>query len=132
MSNDTILPYVRLRHHLDVPTLEDTWLDGYESAGHSVGEQANPYEENTSEYHHWNEGWWAGFYGDEPLFSLSGEVNEKAIYSTHIASKLQVRAAANQGLMPKLGFKINGIVKILTTILASLVIYELADVLLTF
>lgn len=60
-----ILPYLRLKLNIDQPTLEECWAEGYDVAQKEGDEEANPYREDSMEYQHWNQGWWAGFYGEE-------------------------------------------------------------------
>ncbi|MFC3908858.1 transmission trait enhancer LetE [Legionella dresdenensis] len=73
--NDTteILSHLKLRLNIEHPDLEDCYIDGYESAVAELDEEANPFSAGTSEYNQWQEGWWAGFYGEEPLFTLAGK-----------------------------------------------------------
>ena len=71
MQENKLLSYTRLQHHIDVPDLEEVWLDGYESAQAEVAENSNPYQTGTTEYFQWNEGWWSGFYEEAPLFKLA-------------------------------------------------------------
>ena len=70
--NDTtaLLPDVALRFHIDHPSIEEAYCDGYESASASanVKEEDNPFKLGSIESDHWIEGWWAGFYGEPPLF----------------------------------------------------------------
>jgi hypothetical protein len=63
-----ILPYLRLKLNVDQPTLEECWSDGYEIARKEGDEEANPYLQGTEENLHWNQGWWAGFYGEESWY----------------------------------------------------------------
>ncbi len=75
MSQDNdILACSRLQLHLDKPDFEEVWLHGYESAFSNEDESVNPYHLGTREYQQWQDGWWAGFYEEDPLFSLAGEV----------------------------------------------------------
>lgn len=66
-----LLPHVKLRFNIEHPSLEECYAYGYESALAEVSEEENPYTEGTLEHEHWVEGWWAGFYGDKPLFELA-------------------------------------------------------------
>lgn len=79
MNKDTdILAHARLHFHISTPDLEEVWLDGYGSATANLAEENNPYSQDSSEYELWQEGWWAGFYEEEPLFSLSGQTHLEA------------------------------------------------------
>lgn len=74
---NSILPDVKLRFNLDHPSLEECYLFGYECALAEVDEEENPYRGGTVEHAQWLDGWWAGFYGEKPLFDL-GHVEEQA------------------------------------------------------
>jgi ribosome modulation factor len=63
-----ILPDLKLRFHVEHPTLEECYAYGYESALANIAEDDNPYAPNSLECEQWLEGWWAGFYNDQPLF----------------------------------------------------------------
>jgi ribosome modulation factor len=70
--NDTneLLPHIKLRFNIEHPNFEECYAHGYESALADKGEEENPYREGTRESEQWLEGWWAGFYGEKPLFEL--------------------------------------------------------------
>lgn len=67
-----VLPDVRLRFHIEHPALEDCYREGYVAGMEDIREEDNPYEVDSVEHAHWQEGWWAGFYGEEPLYALDG------------------------------------------------------------
>jgi hypothetical protein len=66
-----LLPDIKLRFNIDHPSFEESYLFGYECALAEVAEEENPYRKSSSEYEQWQEGWWAGFYGEKPLFELN-------------------------------------------------------------
>jgi|TARA_R110000868_G_scaffold155976_1_gene382637 hypothetical protein len=68
-----VVPDVKFRFHVKYPTLEECYAYGYESARADVQEDDNPYVTNSLNYEQWSEGWWAGFYDDQPLFSFDAE-----------------------------------------------------------
>lgn len=70
MTDTTMLPHIKLRFNIDYPTLEESYIHGYEQAVAGINENENPFAAGSIENDHWAEGWWAGFYGDEPLFAL--------------------------------------------------------------
>lgn len=78
--NDTkdLLPDIKLRFNIDHPSFEECYLDGYDCALAKADEEENPYREGTQEYDHWQEGWWAGFYGEKPLFELNEDLESAA------------------------------------------------------
>jgi len=67
----TFLPDIKLRFNIEHPNLEDCYVYGYECALANIGEDENPYRSGSKESEHWIEGWWAGFYGDKPLYELT-------------------------------------------------------------
>ncbi len=71
--NDVLLPHVKLRFNIDYPSLEESYVFGYECAFNDVAESENPFVIGTKEHEHWGDGWWAGFYGEEPAFSLNDD-----------------------------------------------------------
>lgn len=66
---NALLPYVTFRFNLEHPSYEECYLFGYECAISEVEESENPYLPGSEQYEQWAEGWWAGFYGEKPLFS---------------------------------------------------------------
>ncbi|KTD22217.1 transmission trait enhancer LetE [Legionella lansingensis] len=100
--NDTtsLLPDIKLRFNIEHPNLEECYAYGYECALAEIGEEANPYREGTQEYEHWIEGWWAGFYGEKPLFDLAElmvtqEKNEKNAANDQVYHSLGNMVSAN-------------------------------------
>lgn len=82
----TILSELRLRFHIENPGLEDCYADGYESALSEKPEESNPFAFGTVEYEHWSEGWWAGFYGEKPLYALDKDVPQPDLRLTSAAA----------------------------------------------
>ena len=64
-----VLPHVKLHFNLEHPNLEECYAYGYMCAVSEVSHDENPYRANSKEADHWSEGWWAGFYQEEPLFT---------------------------------------------------------------
>ncbi len=71
--NDTtaLLPHIKLRFNIEHPSYEECYLFGYECASAEVAEEDNPFREGSQEAEQWLEGWWAGCYGEQPLFDLN-------------------------------------------------------------
>jgi len=65
-----LLPHVKLRFNIEHPSIEECYVYGYECGKAEISEEENPYRAGSIENEHWLEGWWAGFYNDEPLFKL--------------------------------------------------------------
>ncbi|MCE3045188.1 MULTISPECIES: transmission trait enhancer LetE [Legionella] len=85
----TLTPYLRLRFNIDHPSLEECYVFGYECAAAELSEEENPYAAGTEEHDQWSEGWWAGFYGEEPLFSLSEQIEEEELEAPQAAANDQ-------------------------------------------
>lgn len=68
-----LLPHLKFHFHVDHPTLEECYAYGYECALADIQEDDNPYQLNSPKREQWLEGWWAGFYNEQPLFSFAIE-----------------------------------------------------------
>ncbi len=64
-----VLPDIQLRFNMHHASIEESYWYGYECACADVAEETNPFKSGTIESDHWIEGWWAGFYGEEPAFA---------------------------------------------------------------
>lgn len=129
MNENNILSYVRLKFTIDTPMIEEIWLEGYEFAQKQLDDSANPYQQDDPLHHYWNEGWWAGFYGEEPLFTLDGPclatvVSQPSYESTsmYVNSSSPLRdfflmVAENKFLIT--------LYKLSTALIASFMVYEL-------
>lgn len=108
MNNTTnILPHLKLLLTVDHPSYEESYCFGYDCAEALMSEEENPYDQGTEEHNHWLEGWWAGFYGEEPLFKMAepsagnepieimGAANEAQHfdYSVFVANFLKITGA---------------------------------------
>jgi ribosome modulation factor len=69
-----LLPHVKLHFNVEHPTLEECYVYGYECALADITEEENPYQVNSKEHEQWLEGWWSGFYKEEPLFTWDDDV----------------------------------------------------------
>lgn len=67
-----LLPYVKLRFNLEHPSFEECYSFGYQCAEAELDESENPFKLGSKESDIWLEGWWDGFYGESPSFSLEG------------------------------------------------------------
>ena len=68
-TND-MMGAIRLHFNIENPSIEDNYCFGYECAVAEVQESENPFAKGSSAHEQWSEGWWAGFYGEKPLFEL--------------------------------------------------------------
>lgn len=68
MDTNTLLPHVKFRFNIDHPSYEECYLFGYECGLSEVAEEENPFPKHSQEAEQWMEGWWAGVYGEDPLF----------------------------------------------------------------
>ncbi len=125
MKNEDITPYIRFLKSIQKPDLEGVWLDGQDCAENQLALEENPYPENSTEYHYWSEGWWAGFYEEEKLF-VSTE--EKTVTSLNNVTELKASNEpffdGKEGVMEWLeSFSV-----ILGTFMTGMVCYELVDI----
>ena len=80
-----LLPHVRLDFNINHPALEECYVDGYVCAMAELDESENPFHAGSVEARHWIEGWWAGFYGEEPLFDLTKLSEDESSVLSHQA-----------------------------------------------
>lgn len=125
-GQDDILPYLRLMLNIHHPGLEECWIEGYTSAKAEQDEEDNPYQPSTSEYEHWLQGWWEGFYGNEAWREISSyhlENNDK-----HAMQIAQEKVSKLRRLSNNIRKKANCLIKISSVIAAMfLVSYQLYD-----
>ena len=78
----TLLPDLRLRFNIEHPTFEECYMFGYECAQIEISEHENPYRLGSKESDQWLEGWWAGFYGEQPMFegSLNNQEDQDKLF----------------------------------------------------
>lgn len=96
-KNDSLLPYVKLHFNLNHPNLEECYIDGYETAKAELDEEDNPYAVGTLEHEQWQEGWWAGFYEEEPALQLNDSFEEESAPKQEIGGN---KAANDQSYHP--------------------------------
>jgi hypothetical protein len=131
MLEQNALSYAKLKLNVDVPDLDENWLDGYESAQHETPEESNPYQVGSAEYQQWNEGWWAGFFNEEKLFDWCD--TPVATNVDMIINRIQQAAAAKEiAYTPKLSRTkviISHIVQATAAVMAFGICYQFADLL---
>lgn len=114
----------RLKLILNVtkPDLEGVWLDGHECARTNESSlDQNPYDKNTAEYHSWEQGWWAGFYGEE-VPALLESVNKV----THVEKGTSINDVAyDHGSKNRKVFQ--NTYKLVGSMLATVMAYEALD-----
>lgn len=129
-TNNNILPHLRLKFHVDHPGLEECWAEGYEAAQLNQPEESNPYTDNTTEFQHWNEGWWSGFYEEEPITELTSKRELTPPAFTEI-TEVAVRPAANESHWTGADVKTYAkrVAKIAGAIAATgVVVYQILDI----
>lgn len=86
--NDTtaLLPHIKLRFNIEHPSFEDCYAYGYECALAEINEKENPYILDSEESEQWLEGWWAGFYGEKPLYELVDDNENQSVINQHVAA----------------------------------------------
>ncbi len=82
-KEDELLPYIKLQFNVSNPPLEDCYLEGYEAAHLEQAEGSNPYELTTMESQYWLDGWWAGFYGEEPCLDLFAKDKQENVVAAN-------------------------------------------------
>ncbi|KTD64671.1 hypothetical protein [Legionella spiritensis] len=116
-----LLPYVKLRFNIEHPNFEDCYMYGYECALAEIGEDDNPFPANTPECEQWLEGWWAGFYGEKPLYDWDNVTREEQVVTGEIASNDQEFSLTNRKFLAN-------VIKITGALAASaLVGYQIID-----
>lgn len=105
--NDTtaLLPHIKLRFNIEHPSYEECYLFGYECAQSEVAEEDNPFRAGSPEAEQWLEGWWAGFYGEQPLFDANELERDEIEVNKEVAAN--DRFYQKSGLMT-LVFEISG------------------------
>jgi hypothetical protein len=96
MLTDNTLGYSRLQLHIHTPNLDDIWLEGYEQGIKEYAESNNPFPEDTQEHRHWDDGWWAGFYNEDPMFEHDNSTKPDATESSYPQSTSQHTISFNQ------------------------------------
>ena len=86
----TLLPHIKLRFTIEHPSFEECYAYGYECALANLNEADNPYRQDSKESEHWLEGWWAGFYGETPLYELADPETSQSMDSPSDAANDQV------------------------------------------
>ncbi len=89
--NDTLalLPHIKLRFNIDHPSYEECYIFGYECGVSEVPEEENPFPAGSPEAEQWLEGWWAGVFGEKPLFNMS---------DLDSGNNIMLQAAANDSI----------------------------------
>lgn len=96
MKEDILLPHLRLKLNLEHLNFESCYCDGYQAALDERAVEESPFKEDSKEQEYWLEGWWAGFYGEAPLFDLELERVVESVDSEHLASaQFKDKSAAN-------------------------------------
>ena len=67
-----VLAHLKLQFNISHPSLEECYAYGFECFKSELGDEYNPYTEDSLEYEYWQQGWWAGFYGETPLYEIEG------------------------------------------------------------
>ncbi len=100
MEYSKLLATTKLILAIQSPTLEECCADGY-NASLSNSLDDNPFVKGTTNFHHWQEGWWHGFHkgkfteknqlGINNFASASNDrsLNEKNLLKTATNSRLK-------------------------------------------
>ena len=96
-----LLPHIKLRFNIEHPTFEDCYTYGYECALAEINEEANPFQLNSKESDQWLEGWWAGFYGEKPLYESVDDFASEAQTNHYDAANDSIYSTAMIGFFAK-------------------------------
>ena len=132
-TTEHTLPHAKLHLHIQTPTLEDCWLDGYESAKHDIAEGHNPYRPSSKECEFWGDGWWAGLYDEKPLFDLAGHVYpEEEVEKPKLAEVIPITRAVEKHpekwMSDEKKRLLKRTVQLATAIFVAAAAYEIADI----
>lgn len=106
MSDITaLLPHIKLRFNIDHPTYEECYFFGYECAQADVNEEDNPFTLGSRKSEQWLEGWWCGFYGKTPLFTVGEHEEDMQVNKDMAANEEQY---SNKPSFMSLVFEIGG------------------------
>ena len=125
-SKNDVMPHLRLLLNIKHPVLEDCWMEGFESAQVMLSEEDNPYKKDTVEYFHWLEGWWSGFYGEEPIHEI---YDAEALESVPAIVNVPIKRAANEDKwqFPRMKTWFSRVATIAAITATVAVAYELID-----
>jgi hypothetical protein len=116
-----VLAFLKLKLQIDTPNLEEIWLEGYDCAKASPDEERNPYLACSQEFNHWEDGWWAGCYGQAALFDLSGNINSKALAPNNIIDNIF------EQMIAKLHAWFCSLGQLISAVVASIAAYAFTD-----
>lgn len=119
--DQTLLADLRLKLNIEHPALDDAWLEGYQNGHRNLTEASNPYRSGSEAYQYWREGWWAGFYGEEPIFSYAEIAQEEDEVET------VVLAQARPLVLQQRSKKATNILQMALILAAALVAYTVYD-----
>ncbi len=124
-TTSEIYPYLKLKFQLDNPNLEDCYLEGYKNALIDMTEDNNPFHQGSRESEQWLEGWWTGFYGNEPLYGFSkDELGERI---SHREANFLLRKAANEPGFEGGSSTITKVAKVAAAVAATFLGYQVLD-----
>ncbi len=118
---NALLPDIKLRFNIEHPNLEECYAYGYECGRAEINEEANPYRLGTTECEQWLEGWWAGFYGEEPLYDLGDYLSTDTSNIAHEAANDMVYQGSKTGFFTKV-LEITGVIAV-----SAIVGYQVID-----
>lgn len=77
-NNSELLSYVKLKFDINHPDIEQCYASGYESGMKGSDIENNPYKFDSVLAEQWDEGWWHGFYNEQPIFAIAQETPDSA------------------------------------------------------
>lgn len=112
-NDSMLLGLCQLQFHINNPDLEDAWDDGYEHGCAEYAESSNPFPKNSQEYHHWQNGWWAGFYNEDT------SADQTEVVKTMVIQKTNPKITTKQWFL--------ALLEVFSGILAFFAVYQLVE-----
>lgn len=118
---NALLPDIKLRFNIAHPNLEECYAYGYVCGRAEINEEANPYRLSTTESEQWLEGWWAGFYGEQPIYDISDYLQADETSIVQEAANDKVYQSSKSGFFTKV-LEITGVIAV-----SAIVGYQVID-----
>lgn len=104
-KEEQLLSHMRLKFNIQHPNLEDAYIEGFEAALEEMSEDVNPYPADSTVASQWSEGWWAGFYGEEPIYEYQPSTSAEVESITATVTEVETKPAANSSKWTTPGVK---------------------------
>lgn len=125
-----LLPYVKLLFEVDNPSLEECYQWGYQMAQDGLEESENPFMEtnaDSKEAEYWNQGWWDGCYGVEPMFEVEPVATAHAETTMAEAPSLTELSANEDQFEVNKESKMTTVAKLAAAVAGAFLSYQVID-----